>query len=139
MSGMTFSSLGHDSDILPATVQLSSELLSEILHQITDIGDFSEDKEFLWNRHLMQLTGDIGKFVELTTLMSKAILGKKKATLPEIKESHIHLLFILKAMNQAQQKRDIHVLEDLIKYELKANLTQWKIDLIPQLKRLLNP
>ena len=45
----------------------------------------------------------------------------------EFKDSHIHLLFVMKAMNQAQQKQDRVALEDLIKYELKDNLTQWKI------------
>jgi hypothetical protein len=59
--------------------------------------------------------------------------------LPEIKTSHIHLLFILKGINQAQQKNDSLVLEDLIKHELKDNLTQWKINLIPTIKRMLNP
>ena len=69
---------------------------------------------------------------------SKFIAQRKKAELPLIKDSHVHLLFVIKAINQAQHKKDALVLDDLIKYELKDNLTQWKIDLIPQMKRLMS-
>ena len=41
----------------------------------------------------------------------------------------------MKGVQQAQSKLDHVALEDLIKYELKDNLTQWNIDLLPQIKR----
>jgi hypothetical protein len=138
MSGMTSSSNVEISDLLTQTIVLSNELLCDILYQINNMTSFCPEKEFHWNHEIMALTSDISKFVEITTLMSKVIMSKKKQTFPEIKNSHIHLLFILKAMNQAQQKLDLVALEELIMYELKDNLTQWKIDLIPQTKRLLN-
>ncbi len=138
MSGTTTSSNVEMGDFLSQTVGLSQELLADILYQIHTISAFIPEKEFHWNREVAQLTADISQFVELTTLISKVIMKRKSITLPAIKNSHIHLLFILKAMNQAQQKLDLVALEELIKYELKDNLTQWKIDLIPQTKRLLN-
>jgi hypothetical protein len=81
---------------------------------------------------------DVGTFVEITTLITQMILKRYKMNMSAAKESHIHLLFIMKGINQARQKEDLVALEELIKYELKDNLTQWKIDLIPQAKRLLN-
>jgi hypothetical protein len=65
-------------------------------------------------------------------------MTKKEKSIKDIKESHIQLLFIMKAINQAQLKSDVLALEELIKYELKDNLTQWKIDLFPQVRKLLN-
>ncbi len=138
MSGTTFSSSENTSDFLSQSIILAQELLSTILGNINTFDSFALENEFIRNRKISQLTVDISQFVELTTLLSKVVMNKKKQTLPEIKESHIHLLFIMKAMNQAQHKQDAVALDELIKYELKDNLTQWKIDLIPQTKRLLN-
>lgn len=138
MSGTTFSSFEGKERFLLETVILTQDFVSDILISITTMDAFDLKNEFHWNRDVMKLTSDISQFVELTTLLSKAVMQFKKQTLSEIKTSHIHLLFIVKAMNQAQVKQDIVALEDLIKYELKDNLTQWKIDLIPQTKRLLS-
>ena len=138
MSGMTVEAFKEFDVILTDTIVIGQDLLNDIIHQINNIESFSSDKEYFRNVQLSSMSADITKFVELTTLLSKILVTKKKINVPEIKQSHIHLLFVLKGITQAQQKHDSEVLEDLIKYELKDNLTQWKIDLIPQIKRLLN-
>jgi len=136
MSGMT--SPSYNQDFLQNTIGLTLEFLSDIIFDIQTIGEFKADKEFYWNRKVTKLTTDVSQFVELTTLLSRIIMSRQQLTIAGIKESHIHLLFIMKGMNQAQLKQDYLALEELIKYELKDNLTQWKIDLIPQTKKLLN-
>ena len=137
MSGMTEQTFRNIDILLSDSVTVGQELLNDILLQISSIDTFIPEREYFWNLQLSGLSTDISKFVEVTTLISKVIHTKKNIAVPEIKQSHIHLLFIIKGINQAQQKQDSLVLEDLIKYELKDNLTQWKIDLIPLLKRLL--
>jgi hypothetical protein len=52
-----------------------------------------------------------------------------------VKELQIHLLSVLKAINTASSKDDTIMLTDLLEYELKDNLTQWKILIIPVLKQ----
>lgn len=136
MSGMT--SPSYNQDFLQNTIGLTLEFLSDIILDIQTIGEFKPEREFFWNRKVSKLTSDISQFVELTTLLSRIIMSRQQLTVAGIKESHIHLLFIVKGMNQAQLKQDYVALEELIKYELKDNLTQWKIDLIPQTKKLLN-
>jgi hypothetical protein len=136
MSGMT--SPSYNQDFLSHTVGLTLEFLSDIILDIHVFGEFTAEREFFWNKKLTKLTNDVSQFVELTTLLSKTIMVRKGQTISEIKQSHISLLFIMKALNQAQLKQDYVALEELIKYELKDNLTQWKIDLIPQMKKLLN-
>jgi hypothetical protein len=139
MSGMTSpSSTGLSHDFLAQAIVLSQELLSDIFSKINSVADLTPEREYIWNNQLMSLTSDVSQFVEITTLISKVMMNRKHSIFMEIKESHIQLLFILKGVVQAQQKQDLFALEDLIKYELKDNLTQWKIDLIPQTKRLLN-
>ncbi len=128
----------QDSELLGTSVLLAQDLLIDILSHITLLESHADPQLLTWNRMAIKITSDISTFVELTTLTSKLMSKKGYAALPEIKESHIHLLFILKGVSQATQKQDIIVLGELLKYELKDNLTQWKIDLIPQLKRLLN-
>jgi len=136
MSGTTFSY--QNRDFLFETIGLTQEFLSDILFDIEVIGEIDHANEFKWNNKVSRLTSQISQFVELTTLLSRAMLKKQNKINANIKESHIHLLFILKGMNQAQQKQDYIALDELIKYELKDNLTQWKIDLIPQTKKQLN-
>ena len=139
MSGTTtVSSPGLSHDFLVQAVTLSQELLSDIIAKINAISLIIPEREYIWNNQLMSLTSDIGQFVEITTLLSKVMLSRKQSLFLEIKDSHVQLLFILKGIIQTQQKKDYVALEDLIKYELKDNLTQWKIDLIPQTKRLLS-
>ncbi len=48
----------------------------------------------------------------------------------------IHLLSIMKALLPAKEKGDTIMLCDLLEYELIDNLTQWKIKIIPELKKL---
>ncbi len=136
MSGMT--SPSYNQNFLPNTIGLTIEFLSTIILDIQSIGAYTRESEFHWNHKIMKLTSDISQFVELTTLLSKVFLTRKNLEISGIKESHIHLLYIMKAINQAQLKLDFVALEELIKYELKDNLTQWKIDFIPQIKKSLN-
>lgn len=138
MSGMTFSSTEKVS-FLSDCILISQDLLSDILFSINQLNNFVPQNEYYINRSLINLTNDISKFVELTSLLTKLLQTSIKQTVPEIKESHLQLLFILKGINQARINQDFIALEELIKYELKDNLTQWKIDLIPQVKRLLAP
>lgn len=138
MSGMTPQALDDFDRLMLDTLTVGQDLLNDIIKQINAVDLFLNVKEYHLNLRLTDLSTDITRFVELTTLLSRLLTSRKNITVQDIKESHIHLLFILKGINQAQQKHDSVVLEDLIKYELKDNLTQWKIDLIPQIKRQLN-
>ena len=138
MSGTTFTSFENKAAYFLESAALAQEFVSEILLTIQQMSTFQGSSEFHRNREIARLTSDVSQFVELTTLLSKAVMQFKKIGLHDFKNSHIHLLFVLKAMNQAQIKGDTVALEELIKYELKDNLTQWKIDLIPQTKRLLS-
>jgi hypothetical protein len=111
------------STLLTNSVHLTNSLVSALLESIDRF-------------ELDYLESDIGRFVKLTTLMAKLAndpLGFQRT----VRESHIKLLIILKGLAQARQKQDSLALEELIKYELKDNLTQWKIDLIPQIRKTL--
>ena len=55
-----------------------------------------------------------------------------------IQNLEIHLLSIMKALLQAKEKNDTIMLCDLLEYELVDNLTQWKIKILPELKKLKN-
>ena len=113
----------------------SIELVEDILNVIT--GWIQQDIQFMQltplerNNQLGLLTTNISSFVEISTLTTKY----HHMIEPEFKSSHISLLFIMKGINQAFVKSDWAALDELIKYELKDNLTQWKINLIPLLKK----
>jgi hypothetical protein len=135
MSGMTDPL--YNQNLLFETIHITQEFLSDIITDIQALPEFNVEKEFHWNHKILRITEDVSRFVQITTLIAKALAKQKGVIISNIKQSHLHLLFVLKAMNQSQLKNDFVALEDLIKYELKDNLTQWKIDLIPQLKKQL--
>jgi hypothetical protein len=56
-----------------------------------------------------------------------------------IQRLEIHLLSVMKALLSAKEKDDNIMLCDLLEYELIDNLTQWKIKILPELKKLKNP
>lgn len=133
---MTSSS--YHQDCIQISFTLTQELLSELINDCHNAPAFEENSIVLWNKKLARLTHDVSQFVEITTLLTRSLSKKGEPIFLEIKNSHIQLLFIMKAISQAQVKTDTMALQDLIKHELKDNLTQWKIDLIPQLKKRLN-
>ena len=53
-----------------------------------------------------------------------------------IQKLEIHLLSVIKALLLAKEKEDVIMLCDLLEYELVDNLTQWKIKVLPELKKL---
>jgi hypothetical protein len=55
-----------------------------------------------------------------------------------LQKLEIHLLSVIKALLLAKEKEDIIMLCDLLEYELVNNLTQWKIKVLPELKKLKN-
>ncbi len=137
MSGTT-TTIAGSADILSESVLLSQEHLNHILIRLHDLPDLQLEKAHNIHQIISSLTMDVGTFVEITTLITRMFQKRHNHYIAGAKESHIHLLFIMKGINQAQLKGDLVALEELIKYELKDNLTQWKIDLIPQVKRLLS-
>ena len=53
-----------------------------------------------------------------------------------IQKLEIHLLAIMKSLLQAKENNDTIMLCDLLEYELADNLKQWKIKVLPELKKL---
>ena len=119
------------------STNLTSELVGNIIQDIQGLPVISTLSSQRRDSLIGSLMSDISRFVEISTLLSKLILQKSATELERVKQSHVHLLFVMKAIGQAQHKQDLMALEELIKYELKDNLTQWKIDLIPQTRRLI--
>ncbi|MCP4913838.1 MAG: hypothetical protein GY909_12065 [Oligoflexia bacterium] len=81
----------------------------------------------------------IDLFVQLITGIHKTfkrnIVNLSEQT-PIVQQLEIHLFSIIKALLPAKEKEDIIMLCDLLEYELKDNLTQWKIQAIPAMKKL---
>lgn len=138
MSGTTTISVTGSADILVESVQLSQEFLIQTINRINQLPALQDEKPIVINQWVSSITMDVGTYVEITTLITRMISKRYKQTIDGAKDSHINLLFVMKGINQAHQKGDLVALEELIKYELKDNLTQWKIDLIPQAKRFMS-
>ena len=69
--------------------------------------------------------------------ISKSNLQQEEKDFLPIKELQVHLLSVVKAISGAYAKQDYIMLTDLLEYELRDNLTQWKILILPVLKKEL--
>ena len=130
-------STSHDVIFLEETVSATLEFLTDIINESQNLPMFSENNEILWNEKISKIIKDLSLFVEASTLMTKFFLKNDSHALLNIRDSHIRLLFLIKAINQANLKKDKIGVEELIKYELGDNLIQWKINFIPQIKKTI--
>lgn len=80
-------------------------------------------------------------YIQLITKVYRVIrkeMPEKQFKDETIQKLEIHLLSVIKALVQAKEKNDVIMLCDLLEYELIDNLTQWKIKVLPELKKLKN-
>lgn len=82
----------------------------------------------------------IDLFVQLISKVCSILKKNYKTNFNEqiITDLEIHLLSIVKGLLPAKEKNDQVMLNDLLEYELLDNLTQWKIQAIPELRKLQN-
>ncbi len=89
--------------------------------------------------HFYKVIEELDIFIQLITNIHKVLQVNSQSRLDigmTIKELQVHLLFVIKAINLAFKKDDLVMLEDLLEYELIDNLTQWKIQALPKIKKL---
>ena len=110
----------------------TDSLLESIIGKITKL---NIEDNLLLQAELSTIISSIGIFIQTSAYALKKInqLDRVEADLP-VKDLQIHLLSVLKAIETAHSSNDRYMLEDLLEFELKDNLTKWKILVIPRLK-----
>jgi hypothetical protein len=141
----------EDSDLISFNVSNSKSLLLETVDELPSYIDqmidtinlavsFSaKNQSNLMQTLLSEIIVKIDSFIQLITQVHKGLTVESDKYLDSgqtIKELEIHLLSVTKALLVAQKRDDEVMLIDLLDYELKDNLTQWKITAIPQIKKL---
>jgi hypothetical protein len=119
--------------IAQETLDYLPEFLESLIAEINDCAlEASTNK-------LYRIIEKVDIFVQLMSNIHKALNINSEHRLDmgyTIKELEVHLLFVIKAINTAFKKEDQIMLQDLLEYELIDNLTQWKIQALPKIKRL---
>jgi hypothetical protein len=138
----------HTEDHIQISFNKNDILLNDIVSQLPLLLDkiikrilicameLKADDEYNATKSLSKAIEAVDTFIEsvVYALDNTPDENELIATLP-VKELQIHLLSVLKAINTASSKDDTIMLTDLLEYELKDNLTQWKILIIPVLKQ----
>lgn len=91
------------------------------------------------NEHLVEVVELMDLYIQLISKVYKVIrLNNRDQLLKDesVQKLEIHLLSVIRALLQAKEKNDLIMLCDLLEYELIDNLTQWKIKVLPELKKL---
>jgi len=122
------------SDIIYETHELANKIIDQIINVSIHLSDDIKD-----NKNLQKVTciiQAVDTFVQSISFITKNIKNTETDfhSLP-FKQLHIHLLSVMKAINTAQNTQDYIMLADLLEYELKDNLTQWKILIMPTLRK----
>ena len=141
----------EENDIINFQISNSKSLLLETIDELPSYIDhmietidltvkFSNNNQIeLMQSLLAEIIAKVDSFIQLITQVHKGLIIESNHCLESgqtIKELEIHLLSVTKALLVAQKREDTVMLMDLLDYELKDNLTQWKITAIPQIKRL---
>ena len=94
------------------------------------------------NAHFAEVAELMDLYIQLMSRIYKVIRANNPNQPVKdegIQRLEIHLLSVMKALLSAKEKNDNIMLCDLLEYELIDNLTQWKIKILPELKKLKNP
>jgi hypothetical protein len=100
---------------------------------------YTENKAAEANQMFTEVVEIMDLFVQLMTKIHSTIRRQHPERLQAnktLQALEIHLLSIMRALLPAKEKEDIIMLCDLLEYELVDNLTQWKIQAIPALKKV---
>ena len=105
------------------------------------ISAYQANDTLLANNTFIEVVDLMDLYVQLITKVYKVIRVEFKFENikdESVQKLEIHLLSVIKALIQAKEKEDVIMLCDLLEYELLDNLTQWKIKVLPELKKLKN-
>jgi hypothetical protein len=104
------------------------------------IGNYNQGNMDLANQNFVEVIELMDLYIQLVSRVYRVL----RVEMPSMKKDEsiqkleIHLLSVMKALLQAKEKNDTIMLCDLLEYELADNLTQWKIKVLPELKKLKN-
>lgn len=121
------------SDIIFETHELANKIIDQILNTVQFLQEETDEKYIIKVSSIIHAVDTFIKSISFIT-QNMNDRGVNFHSLP-FKQLHIHLLSIMKAINTAQNTQDYIMLADLLEYELKDNLTQWKILIMPTLRK----
>lgn len=124
-------------DLIDVSLKLLNKIIDSIPETINKLKNQNENSD----QYLFFISDNLELFVQLVIELHHSLdlpTKEKLAATSDIKQLKIHLLSVIKAIFLARQKDDKIMLCDLIEYELKDNLTQWKINIIPKAKKSVN-
>ena len=104
------------------------------------IGNYNQGNMDLANQNFVEVIELMDLYIQLVSRVYRVLRVELKSMQKDesIQKLEIHLLSVMKALLQAKEKNDTIMLCDLLEYELMDNLTQWKIKVLPELKKLKN-
>lgn len=124
-------------DLIDFSLKILNKMIDTIPETIKELKKEDEKSD----KYLVYISDNLELFVQLIIELHHSLdlpTKEKLAATSDIKQLKIHLLSVIKAIFVAKQKNDKIMLCDLIEYELKDNLTQWKINIIPKAKESVN-
>lgn len=142
----------QESDLIQINFTRSSKHLYEMLKEILTLIDATQEKiTAATNIEVNEANNGefdkcFEKILDAVSIFSQSMqflinnIDKKEelyAHLP-IKDLRIHLLSVVKGADGAHKQQDYIMLSDLLEYELRDNLTKWKILVIPTIKKRLS-
>ena len=110
-----------------------------IMAQIQILNDnYNQGNTDLANQKFVEVIELMDLYIQLVSRVYRVLRIELKTIQKHesIQKLEIHLLSIMKALLQAKEKNDTIMLSDLLEYELVDNLKQWKIKILPELKKL---
>lgn len=113
------------------------EYISSKIHQLIALYNAGELEQA--NASFVEVVDLMDLYIQLITKVYRVLrtdIPGKNFKDENVQRLEIHLLSVIKAVLQAKEKDDIIMLCDLLEYELLDNLTQWKIKVLPELKKL---
>jgi len=121
------------------TETIEKKLIQEVQKTVSySIQKIETKQNFFEPEEINTLAEVLSLLVEATSKIAKKNLTLNRDTYQLIKECHLKIFGLLRTIKIASEKGEDIFLNDLIKYELKDILAEWKISILPQIEKQLS-
>ena len=112
------------------------DYITDQIHRL--IENYNQGNMDLANQKFVEVIEIMDLYIQLVSRVYRVLRIEIKNMQKDegIQKLEIHLLAIMKSLLQAKENNDTIMLCDLLEYELADNLKQWKIKVLPELKKL---
>ena len=125
-------------DTILRAVEACFLCIDNIKLKVFQMSKSQREKQYFSEKNFSELIDMLDVFIQIVSDIYRVLKRQQLANnfcVKTVQALEVHMLFILKALVAARDRKDFVMLMDLLEHELIENIIQWKIRVVPELKK----